>query len=212
VHSVPPFRGRLNTTLATMTASNLNNKYKDEALRKIGRNVVNFQKMEAMLKKLIVHGNYNGPIKELKTILEEKTKSVDRKSMGVLAEQFVKNMYFEGSSSDYFPDDTNEPWISVSFKIEGDKKSISEQRRILSLIVSERNKLIHQMLMHFKPNSIESCQNLIRELDKQNDKIDPLYKYLQEIGKTLSEGRKKVAYNILNDESIFNTGCKKNGG
>ena len=33
---------------------------RDEAFRKIGRNVVNFQKMEAMLKYLIAHGSLKG--------------------------------------------------------------------------------------------------------------------------------------------------------
>ena len=55
-----------------MTNLTENHKLKEEALRKIGRNVVNFQKLEAMLKQLIVDSNLKGPVREIKARLEDK--------------------------------------------------------------------------------------------------------------------------------------------
>ena len=66
--------------------------FADEALRKIGRNVVNFQKMEGMLKVLVAGAGFSGPI-EIKSIVEKKRKSTDKKPMGQLSDEFIKSIY-----------------------------------------------------------------------------------------------------------------------
>lgn len=77
-----------------MTNSTENDKLKEEALRKIGRNVVNSQKIEAMLKRLIVEGNFKGPVREIKAQLEDKKNSTDRHSMGTLTRDYFKYVFF----------------------------------------------------------------------------------------------------------------------
>ena len=66
-------------------------KARSETLRKIGRNVVIFQKMEAMLKHLVAYGNMEGYMSDLQQVRMQRASSVARQSMGKLADAFVKS-------------------------------------------------------------------------------------------------------------------------
>lgn len=60
-------------------------------------------------------------------------------------------------------------------------------------MVSERNRLIHQMLVGFTPDSEESCQELIKELDIQNETIKRHYKNIQNVLIAFREGMIQIA-------------------
>ena len=60
-----------NFTLRTTTADIALADVRDAVLRKIGRNVVNFQKMEAMLKLLNTQQAMNGSLKDVKDTVKE---------------------------------------------------------------------------------------------------------------------------------------------
>jgi hypothetical protein len=57
---------------------------RDEVLRRIGRNVVNFQMVEAMLKHLNAAASVHGPASELAERMEAQRTAVHRKTMGEL--------------------------------------------------------------------------------------------------------------------------------
>ena len=78
-----------------------------------------------------------------------------------------------------FPENRDEPWISLSLKVENEDGHLTEQKAAFSFLVSERNRLIHKMLVKFDPDSAESCKTLILELDKQNEMIQMAYKYFK---------------------------------
>jgi hypothetical protein len=67
----------------------------DETLRKIGRNVLNFQRMEAMLKFLISHSRLEGTASELKSNRERAIDAVSRQTMGNLIKGFMSSVYSE---------------------------------------------------------------------------------------------------------------------
>lgn len=62
---------------------------RDEALRKVGRNIVNLQKMERALKLLIVLSDLKGPISELKVVYEKRLADVEKLTMGRLANKLL---------------------------------------------------------------------------------------------------------------------------
>ncbi|HEU4593823.1 MAG TPA: hypothetical protein VFS10_01555, partial [Pyrinomonadaceae bacterium] len=66
---------------------------RNEALRKIGRNIVNLQKMERALKLLIVRSDLSGYISELKGRYQDRLASVERLSMGRLADNIIDILY-----------------------------------------------------------------------------------------------------------------------
>src|SRR5690606_10533759 len=99
-----------------------------------------------------------------------------------------------------FPKNRDEPWFSFYFSIENEEWLLSEQKSALSFLVLERNRLIHQMLVNFDPDSIGSCNALIIELDKQNEMIKREFQDLQELLRTLINARDHLL-NELNQNS-----------
>ena len=63
----------------------------DEALRKIGRNLVHFQKMEHALKIIISSGKISGTASELENAQKKRAKSIEKRGMGSLAKDFMKD-------------------------------------------------------------------------------------------------------------------------
>ena len=107
---------------------------RDEALRKIGRNVVKFQKIEAILKLLVVGREFKGPVRKAKSILKEKRSQIERNSMGKLLEDYMK--VYSATSEDFheYPEDRDEPWASYTLKLENEEGTIPQQKRALSFL------------------------------------------------------------------------------
>ena len=151
---------------------------RDEALRKIGRNLVNFQRFERALKWVIVRSDLRGSASQLASAHRAKEEDTERKPMGWLVEELFKTVYSSDARSRDPSADGNEAWMSFSFRLELDRDSIRARKRELSSLVKERNVLIHKALASFDPESPESCQQLISMLDAQNDKLEPHYRSL----------------------------------
>jgi len=165
---------------------------KEIALRKIGRNVVNFQKIEAMLKYFVGQSNFKGPINKIAEILEDRKKYVQKQSLGNLTKDYFKS--FSSSMDDIhkYPDDRNEAWVSLSIQIENEDGTLPQQKAAFNFLVSERNRLIHKMLAGFDAESTDSCNALIMELDKQDEMIQREYINLQHLLKAFHEAKKEL--------------------
>jgi hypothetical protein len=177
---------------------------KEMALRKIGRNIVNFQKIEGMLKLLVSHSNFKSPVSKIAETLEERKKNFKKQSFGNLTKEYFKSFAKSVEHAHEVPEDWNESWISLSFKIENEDGSLPQQKAAFSLLVSERNKLIHQMLIGFDPDSTESCNALILDLDKQNEMIQREYTNLQTLLKTFYEARKELLKEYIQEPRDLN--------
>ena len=154
---------------------------RDQVLRKIGRNVVNFQKMESMLKILNTQQGLTGSINEIEGILEKRTKSTSKQSMGQLAGSFVQSAY---SNIQQEPPEQKDPQdfsVSFSFRINMEASLVAERKKALRAVVAERNKLIHRWLASFDPNSLDSCEQLRVALDEQHARIMPEFEALKSI-------------------------------
>ena len=87
---------------------------RDVAFRKIGRNLVNFQKLELALKFIIVRSDLRGYASEAAKILRAKEKVVDRKALGWLVQDFYKTVYSNHSSHDGPARELDDVWMSIS--------------------------------------------------------------------------------------------------
>jgi hypothetical protein len=161
---------------------------RNEALRKIGRNVVNLQKMERALKLLVVGSDMNGYISELKGVYQNRLDSVERFPMGKLADKVIDILYSSADSNDDSPDDLKEAWVSYGFRIEGGAGQKKATKKALALVVKERNQLVHKMLGEFDSASVESCRALIDLLDQQQERIAPHFERIMGWLRSLHEG------------------------
>jgi hypothetical protein len=163
---------------------------RDLTLQKIGRNVVNFQKMEAMLKFVLTFSNFSAPISKMQEHLETQFRRLRRKSMGNLVHGAAKALHSETLAT---PPDAVEPWITHSLSLAESGSELLDWRREMRKVVRERNALIHKMLSSWNPHSIDSCRALCDELDAQRERILPAYEHLESIAKALRESRLEMA-------------------
>jgi len=133
----------------------------DEVLRKIGRNVLNFQRMEAMLKFLISRSDLQDTVNELKATHEKNVDVVSRQTMGNLVKGFLASVYAEKETDEEPKVDIQEPPFSFSFRIEAEPDHVAERKASLEHVVKERNILIHQMLAKFNQTSPKSCSTRV---------------------------------------------------
>jgi hypothetical protein len=142
-----------------------------EALRKLGRNIVNFSKIEAGFKHLLSVSQLEGIGKTLSDQLRRNQTRLRKQTLGKLVQEFHKNILVDASQSEPKPDFSG-TGISLSFKVTYNNPDfLKEQKRRLASIVAERNKLIHQDLAFIDTSSVEDYHNLITILDEQNPRL-----------------------------------------
>jgi hypothetical protein len=145
-------------------------KVRNEALHKIGRNVVNFAKLEAALKLLLSFANIAGTPRELVRMQQDNIKQHSKKSLGMIAELFNSSLIKEETNEQYISEILDEFHISLSFGFENDNDSKQFQKSLMKF-VSERNDLIHHRLAKLDSTSIQNYKDLIEYLDQQHIKI-----------------------------------------
>jgi hypothetical protein len=165
---------------------------RDLTLQKIGRNVVNFQKMEAMLKFILKVANFATPISKSQEHLETQAKLHRTTPMGHLVDLAAKALHGETPS---VPKDASEIWVMHSISL-SDGSQLKEWRKEFRRVVGERNSLIHRMLATWNPGSIESCRSLCEELDAQRERILPAYEHLESVVKAIRESHEELARNV----------------
>ena len=140
-----------------------------EALRKLGRNIVNFSKIEGTLKYLLSVTQIEGLSTSTRNQLVDNYESFRKDTLGRLVWKLHDTVLVDDSQS--------KPQL---FKVTySDSDFLNAQKQALSDIVLERNKLIHQDLALLNTSSIEDYYKLISLLDEQNPR---LLAHLEELG------------------------------
>jgi hypothetical protein len=172
----------------------------DELFRRIGRNLMNFQRVEGMLKFLVANGQLRGPIKELSEISAAQHASVQRTTMGLLAGRFVDTLLSDAGDVEDSPMVPSEAWFSFKITFESDAAASAELREGLRALVDERNELVHHLQARWDIKSIESTRILASQLDEQRERLIPLYEHLQRIVRACADGMKAHAEFIASPE------------
>lgn len=172
---------------------------RDEVCRKIGRNLLNFQKIELMLKHLITYGRMSGYMSEFKENQERRAVAVHKQTMGKLAGQFIENTFLELGDSPRSTTKPKEPYFSFSFTVDVDANFYESKKQALKSLVDDRNDFIHHLLPRFNPDSIDSCLEIEQYLDQQRERLIPEYDHLKSLIKDLEEA-KKIHADFLNSE------------
>jgi hypothetical protein len=173
-----------------------------EALRKIGRNIVNLQRMEHALKELLIRSDFKGYLSELKEKYEKRLASVERLTMGPLANNVIDILYSAGESNAIAPENSKEAWLAFGFRIEGGMDEKNAEKEALFLVVNERNQLVHKMLGEFDSASVESCRAMIDLLDQQQERISPYYERIMDWLRVLHQGQ-RIFLELLEDGKLL---------
>jgi hypothetical protein len=130
---------------------------RDLALQKIGRAVFNYQKIERMLKWLMVASNISVPLSKFTEEFEARGKRVERQSLGNVAKEAAAHLR---NPPEHPTNTIFEPWITSRF--EGSDGNAVEWHfdRDLQDIVDDRNDLVHQRLGYLNPESEQQWRDL----------------------------------------------------
>ncbi|MFC3193371.1 hypothetical protein ACFODZ_03840 [Marinicella sediminis] len=170
--------------------------WKNEALRKIGRNLVNLSKIEGMLKLFLSRVNFQCPINELQSTLEAKKKRYEKMTLGQVIKDYLRTYNSDLEQIHQYPDDRKEAWVSFSFTTETEALAI--HKRDYDFLIRHRNKLVHELLIRFNPESEKNCKALIEKLDEQHQHIQRHSKYQQQQLYVLDEAIRRYFMNQSN--------------
>jgi hypothetical protein len=177
------------------------NVHRDAALRRIGRNVVNFQKLEASLKQILPTLRFAGPLREIKALQAAGAKEVKKKSFGDLASRFHRTLTASECGAPE-PSTRTEVTVAHSLRIEPDSTEAAETEKALARLVRERNRLIHSDLVSIDLNSIAACEELSARLDEQNERICGQLNHLQVLRQAQSQALVELKKFIDSDEFL----------
>ncbi len=154
-----------------------------------------FQKMESFLKFITAHNKISAHVSQLKTKQEQLIKATENKTMGQLVNDHVNP---DHTRLTYEADVSKEPFIS--FHIEHNPEYYETKNKILVDMVAERNDLVHHSYLNFDMNSTESCRQIEKKLDNQQDRIQLEIKDLKSVIDHVNNFKKKLADYVLSNE------------
>jgi len=172
----------------------------NEVLRKIGRNIMNFQQLEHLLKFIVANGSFSGYVSEVSLNMEQKAASIKKQTMGQLVGRYLESTNPKYQELSDEPEELKEAFISFKFHTECDSIYYETKKDALAQMVSDRNELVHHMLPKFNTNSIESCIQINKKLDEQNKKIISEINELKQKADSLQEGKKILGEFLTSNE------------
>jgi hypothetical protein len=187
-----------------MTSSASIEESRDQAFRSIGRNLTNFQLMEAMLKVVVTNATFSSAASEAQKNFKLHAKKIRATSFGQLVESFPKSL---SGQADEPPDGAQLPWVSFSISSTALPPEALRQLRVeLRRIVRDRNQLTHHMLADIDHTSIEAWNALGTELDAQNqrtlqvfERVKFLAAIVQNMRQTLVKNANAIAETVLQE-------------
>ena len=176
---------------------------RDRLLRCIGRNVVNFQYLEATLRSMIPALSAKGTLRELQIRQAEVSRKHKKSSLGDLAGAFHERVFRNDMGECGIPDEAPpEPTMDFSIRLEAPPEAVAEQKRALAKLVAERNRLIHKDILSVDLNSPEQCEALAAQLDEQNTRIRQQLAHLNSIRDGLREAAAEFQRFIESEEFL----------
>jgi hypothetical protein len=172
----------------------------DEVLRKIGRNVLLFQQIEALLKHLVTIHRVDGTQASLAVRQQKRAAKVQKQMMGTLVGHYTDSILSDAGEPVQEPEDVTQTWVSTTFTISGDRDFYESTRTDMKLMVDERNDLIHHFLPRWRPDSIEHLEAAATYLDKQREKMLPILDHLQGVTKSIQKAVSLMASDEMQNQ------------
>lgn len=139
----------------------------NELQRKVGRNILVYQKIELAMKDLLAKNNTSGKTDELSKVFEKRLQDNRKKTLGGLTQSFINDFYKSDEKGEHEFDD-NKPSIGLNISIK--TEDVSEIEKNYQGVVSSRNFIVHNFLERYIFASVEDCAEAEAYLDFEYDK------------------------------------------
>lgn len=169
---------------------------RNEAFRRLGRNLYLIQLIEHQLKHLVVHVAVDGHAGNLAERIATKSKRARKASMGTLTSQFTSIVFSDKEPDRAEPRDPTRAWYSFRFRIAADEQLVQQRKRELRQLVRERNRLIHTVAADIRPDDTDKWIGLGVFLDEQRAKLVAEHENLRLLIKDLAEMAQQSAQAI----------------
>lgn len=159
---------------------------KDRVFRAIGRNLVNLQRLEKILKWLSELRPVTGKLPEIQKQLEHRRQITQRATLGAVISRWLETA--EGREPE-LPTPTTDLDIRCGYwlKLNIPQHVLEEHAKELDQLRSERNWFVHRGLAEIDYSSSEECENLLARLDDQHRRIGKQIDFLLPIANRLRE-------------------------
>ena len=107
-----------------------------EALRKLGRNILNFSKLEAGFKRLLLVSHIEGTTTTIRDNIKAKQVKLHQQTLGALVTQFTRNILCDVEKPEP-PAQLTKPCLSLSFNVTSTHSD--EWQQALRTLVEEQN-------------------------------------------------------------------------
>jgi hypothetical protein len=143
---------------------------RDDALKAVGRTVVNFQRLEHNLKLAARLGSSHGTLPKIQRDLERRIERAATLTLGQAIHAWLSVGQGEPLQTSHTPD-LFDATMQLTFSWGSDVESQNTHGVALKSLLETRNTLIHGALVQFQWDSPSECERLVRHLDKVNDDI-----------------------------------------
>ena len=164
---------------------------RDTALRAVGRNVVNFQRLEGCVKSLARLQSIEGTLPKIRERFEARSQRLSRSTLGSAILGWLNVLDHTETTIDP-PEDFFDVFARFAFSIELSDEEKDQHSNALSALLAERNQLIHEGLLSIDWGSPSQCRKLAADLDAQNERIVKELDFLIPILRALSEAANKL--------------------
>jgi hypothetical protein len=169
-----------------------------DALYAVGRNVVNFQRLEHILKQLALFAPICATPSRLQSEVEKQRARAERLTLGGVVKKWIESE-FHTTEPKQVPRLDQQIIISFGFDLPATPEYFDQLSSELESLARERNRLIHLDLARLNFEDEAECNALSIQLNAQNDRIIRATKFLG----TILEQMKELARLIASDEDLI---------
>jgi hypothetical protein len=174
---------------------------KDEALRMVGRTVVNFQRLEHNLKLAARLGPLQGTIRKVQKDIAKRHERASGLTLGQAIQAWLDCCY-EKPATHHGTSDLFDVSVHVTFTLESDPESQTRHAKVLGELLEVRNDLIHSRLAKFEWDMPEICEDLVAELEQVNTVVSAQIEYTSSLLKSIAELHKEHAESLAQQLAI----------
>lgn len=178
---------------------------KDEILRKVGRNVMLFQRAERLLKWLAAHRRIAGMSDEILDTAARLREQVAGETLGTVMRRTIDELSLSAREQEMIDAAIIEKGcihMEISFDFTGaDGEPDVAWREELETLVKHRNDLVHHFLERFDLESADGCRAASLYLDQQHAKHVPLVVDLRRRCESVATAR-NILFAALKQEDI----------
>lgn len=168
-------------------------------LHKVGRNCVNFARMESCLRFIASQATLSAPASDVAAVLAKQVKKHKKAGMGTLADVAAEVLHSPASPP---PENLTVPWYRFEVSLADGGSSRNEWRRVMRGVVRERNQLLHRRLAEWDSDSVESCRELCAELDAQRERMREPHEHLRSLVRGILEARSEAAQALRSQSGL----------